>query len=554
MATLLQSLSGSGRSSPSHIVKKSQTSPKHQNSVKKQQVTPEETVPGVGGLVLASALPENLLPPEVLLVEPTPQEIKKGSTRSIFLNTPLDDEELNKLVELEKEISRQGRAMPNGMRIHALRCLQHAKGNVPKAIERLDQSYSFRLKWLPLHEKDVVDDLRKGAMYWHGRDHRCRPCLVIRACRLGHDFVADPDRIIRVAVWLLEFMLRYGLCPGRVENWGVIVDLDKAGQDGYPSVTLINNLVQTLQGNYRFRMAWTKILHAPFWFTPLWSAIKSVVPGESVQKVEMLSKNFGQTLLKLMAPHQLEERYGGTAKNLEGPNDFFPMRSIPGPFAVDSKRAQSPPVNMKLHELVSHEFHEGVLLDRSRQSEWEKSVSAASLTSSTATYLRSQCSLQVRPCRNIVDINELLQVKSSAIYDDGIVRIRSSMTIQSMAKMNEEEENPELQDIPVWIRADLGYNSAQTKCCSATHGTEDETTTGTPNSTPGGTPHSAPAPPAAILELMAPPEPDALALPAAAEKEQDRDQKANISFDSPTVKSGQGPFGWCSCERVRPCA
>jgi len=130
------------------------------------------------------------------------------------------------------------------------------------------------------------------------------------------------------------------------------------------------------------------------------------------------------------------------------------------------------------------------------------------------------------------------------------------MPIHTAVKINQEEqiENPELQDIPVWIRADLGYNSVQTKCCSATHGTEDETTTGTPNSTPGGTPHSAPAPPAAILELMAPPEPDALALPAAAEKEQDRDQKANISLDSPTVKSGQGPFGWCSCERVRPCA
>jgi len=551
MATLLQSLSSSRRASPSHIVKKSQTSPKHQNSAKfsksqkldaTPEVTLEETVPGVGGLVLESPLPENLLPPEVLLVEPTPQEIKKGSTRSVFLNTPLDDEELNKLAELEKEICRQGRAMPNGMRIHALRCLQHAKGNVPKAIERLDQSYSFRMKWLPLREKDVIDDLRKGAMYWHGRDSRCRPCLVIRACRLGQDFVADPDRIIRVAVWLLEFMLRYGLCPGRVENWGVIVDLEKAGQDGYPSVTLINNLVTTLQGNYRFRMAWTKILHTPFWFTPLWSAIKSVVPGESVQKVEMLSKNFSQTLLKLMAPHQLEERYGGTAKTLDGPDDFFPMRCIPGPFAVDSKPTQSPPVNMKLHELVSHEFHEGVLLDRSRQSEWEKSVCSASLSSSSATYLRSQCSLQARPCLNIADITELLQVKSPV---DGFVRVQSSMPIHTAVKINEEEqiENPELQDIPAWIRADLGYNSAPTKRCSTTHGTAADA-------------RSMPALPAVALEHMAPQETDASAMRAAAPKDlaQDRDQSANISFDSPTVRSGQGAFRWCSCEGVRPCA
>merc|ERR1719502_850457 len=53
------------------------------------------TLPGVGGLELKSPLPDHLLPPEVLLLEPTAAEIRDPQTqiRMLFVNTPLDDDE-----------------------------------------------------------------------------------------------------------------------------------------------------------------------------------------------------------------------------------------------------------------------------------------------------------------------------------------------------------------------------------------------------------------------------------------------------------------------------
>lgn len=357
---------------------------------------PEDRVPGCGGLQLDSQLPDHILPPEVLLVQPTQEEIIVGGLRMIFLNTPLSDEENALLQALEAEVVQSGKKVPKAMEIQRLRLIQQAKNNVRKAVAQLEGNFAFRMKNLPLREADVLVDLQKGGMYWGGRDFRCRPTLIIRAGRLDKDLMNDAERTTRLAVFLLEYMIRYGMCPGRVENWGVIVDLENAGAHGVPPISTINSLVTTLQGIYRYRMVWTKIVNAPWWFTGIWVGIKKVVPGESVKKVEILGTNMA-SLAALFEPAQLEARYGGGAPNLDAPSDFFPRRFVPGPF--DPGQRAAGPLNggelLRLHEFTTTDFHEGCVWNVATQNLWLPRATTSLLTPKAAKHVKATCNKDV---------------------------------------------------------------------------------------------------------------------------------------------------------------
>lgn len=371
---------------------------------------PEERVPGCGGLQLDSPLPDHILPPEVLLVNPMQEEIIVGGARMIFLNTPLTAEETSMLQALETEIQQDGKKVPKAMEIQRLRLLQQSKNNVRKAVAQLENNFAFRMKNLPLREADILVDLQKGGMYWGGRDFRCRPSLIIRAGRLDKDLMNDAERTTRLAVFLLEYMIRYGMCPGRVENWGVIVDLDNAGAHGVPPVSTINSLVTTLQGIYRYRMVWTKIVNAPWWFTGIWTGIKRVVPGESVKKVEILGSNMAN-LAALFEPAQLEQRYGGGAPNLDAPSDFFPRKFMPGPFAPAQRATGSLAGDrvLRLHEFTSSEFHEGAEWRSETKHLWLPRAARSLLTPQSASHVKATCGKDVAATETLEQALLILQ-------------------------------------------------------------------------------------------------------------------------------------------------
>merc|ERR1719223_1475938 len=110
------------------------------------------------------------------------------------------------------------------MRPHALRILQSAKFNLDKAASMIDTAAKERVTRLPLTEAEVLPALRQGFVYWHGRDRCCRPCLVIRLSRLG-ELVKDKERAIRAVIFALEYIVRFGMVPGRVENWVALLDM-----------------------------------------------------------------------------------------------------------------------------------------------------------------------------------------------------------------------------------------------------------------------------------------------------------------------------------------
>jgi len=391
------------------------------------EVPPDE-VPSIGGFV-DRVEPHNefLLPPEVVLFEPTEAEVfhLASGARQIFLNTPLTEHEHAGLGEMHRLLAKRGIGGNNGdfpkyMEQNALRMLQTAKFNVPKAVDMMKTLVKERVRRLPISEPDVVDDLRSGWIYWHGRDRQCRPCLVIRMERIG-DMMRDKERTVRSVIATLEYALRYAMVPGRVENWVVIIDL--ANVFSVVSPMHIGSLSSTaaaigttLEKVYCGRMVWIKIINMPGGAV-LSKVINSTIPADKKDKV-----NFPQDVPAALAEHfehnQLEQRYGGTAPDLK-PSETYPYRFFPNPRGDAARgrvHTESQPFvhransevreteDFSLHDSANLPLHEGTLWDDSSahaRARWLNSAASSSLTPAAAEALSNLRGQVVEPCRDV---------------------------------------------------------------------------------------------------------------------------------------------------------
>mmetsp|Transcript_43041 Transcript_43041/g.77829 ORF Transcript_43041/g.77829 Transcript_43041/m.77829 type:complete len:616 (+) Transcript_43041:209-2056(+) len=389
----------------------------------------EMDFPGIGGCVrLQAPHSEHLLPAEVVLFEPSAEDMfalgamsptcSSKHVRFIFLNTHLTHEEVDALARLRQEWRRQhktgGRAdendeLPEFIRLNALRILQYKRFDAAKSVDLIELCLQERVQRLPLTEADTLPDLSSGAMYWHGRDHKCRPCLVVRISRMA-DLIKDKERCVKLVIFVLEYAIRFAMVPGRVENWVVLVDLEHASKIvslyELPAMCLTAKAIATtLESVYCCRMVWIKLLNMPHF---MGKVVQSVIPAEKKKKVSVVEDH--RELLQSFEPNQLEARYGGTAPDLE-PHEVYPFKFFPnargptrGPAASDgnlrsmttssttasslvrpaSPRSEPP---TSLHRFTSRSFHEGQIWDPSAPEAWMQQAKASSLTPEAAEAL-----------------------------------------------------------------------------------------------------------------------------------------------------------------------
>lgn len=363
----------------------------------------------------------HLLPAEVLLFEPTVEDIfsksvrGKRSTRHIFLNQPLTDIEVSSLAELrgEWEALTGDPELPDFAGVQALRLLQHVNFSIPRALQLIQMIRTERVGRLPLTEESVLEDLRSGFMYLHGRDRRCRPCVVIRLARMG-EMQADMERAVRLVIFVLEYAIRYAMVPGRVENWVVVLDLENVMQ----TVSMLHlsshaklglALGKLLETVYCERMVWMMIVNLPG-NKVIGRLIESLIPAEKKAKVKFPT-NIAAAMRRHFEPGQLEARYGGTAPDL-APEEAYPFRFFPnarGPPAASLRAAPKPPSassgGTSWHALCDRSFHTGTLWDRrpeaGEEARWLSEARSARLPPASAAGLSQLLGRAVLPCSSM---------------------------------------------------------------------------------------------------------------------------------------------------------
>jgi len=255
---------------------------------------------------------------------------------------------------------------------------------------------NMRVKWFPLTDHDLLEDLKKGFMYWHGRDKQCHPCLVWKLGRVTQ--FKTKEAAIRICLFVMEYGVRYAMVPGRVENWILVVDLSNVGLSHSSAMTtsILKNTGTILESVFCGRNYKTKIMSLPW---VIRSTVNSFIPDDKRDKVEFVADNDrANTMLELFEPHQLEEDYGGTCPNL-APEETYPFKFFP-----NATGSTSIGDDKSLHMFTDRSFHEGALWDTFSdqvKQEWVGIAKRQSLPPSAVEELKEFGVDSVKPCQDL---------------------------------------------------------------------------------------------------------------------------------------------------------
>jgi len=274
------------------------------------------------------------LPMEALTYDPRPEDIitqfKNGDReRKIYCSIELTETELEQINGLRRE-SNKRQWLPS-ISIMAGRFLSRARGDAKKAVDLMQKTQDWRLEYFkggPVADESVIEDLKHGIVYFTGRDRSLRPTLVIRANRIPQQWYKEKsvDKLIRILIFCMEYMLRYMLVPGRVENNCVIVDLKGLGISQVP-IGALKEVYGIMSHHYIGRVYKFYICNMSGTLSMVAGAAKAILTDRQKQKLCILSNN--DELQKEFARHHLEEDLGGQRPQIQ---KFFPFPLLAGPF------------------------------------------------------------------------------------------------------------------------------------------------------------------------------------------------------------------------------
>jgi len=117
---------------------------------------------------------------------------------------------------------------------------------------------------------------------------------------------------------MIEYVRERFFLPGQVENWIIVMDMEQMGLMNIPFKTL-KSVLETLQSLYRCTSARIFLFNVSGTFHFLWSTVQGFLEAHTKKKINITKLNMCDALQNLVAPHQLQQKFGGSAPNFEGP-------------------------------------------------------------------------------------------------------------------------------------------------------------------------------------------------------------------------------------------
>ena len=215
-----------------------------------------------------------------------------------------------------------------------LRVILGCKYDIKKAYAALINSISWRsinlinsfYTLLPF----CKELLNSGSIYFHGRDHRFRPLLILNVERFNLKQYSSVSYSYLLC-FLLEFAIQKLMIPGQIENWIVITDLNSKGLTKLP-LNDMKKVIKTLQDNFRCRMSVNYVVNAPTSLRFMWGMIKNFIEEHTIKKIKILKESEPQEMKAHFAQNQVERKYGGCAPNL---TTFWPPCFPTTPYEVE---------------------------------------------------------------------------------------------------------------------------------------------------------------------------------------------------------------------------
>jgi len=206
---------------------------------------------------------------------------------------------------------------------NSLRFLQARTYDFEKTIEIIKDHLIWRKENIPLRMTDksieILNDL--GFVYFHGRDCKFRPTIVVNAkVYMQNQSNYAYENWIFAFIYLLEYGIKNLLLPGQIENWNIICDLADVSVLFLPAD--FKKIFATLQCNYRCRLYVMYLLNMSSFIVFLWDLIKKMLDPTTERKLKILPKGQVDEMFRFINPEMIEKKFGGTAPNVT--HNFFP--------------------------------------------------------------------------------------------------------------------------------------------------------------------------------------------------------------------------------------
>jgi len=286
---------------------------------------------------------DSLIPQDAHLFFPAEKEKFAGEGKKLIrwvfegetTYEPFENQQLDLLYE---EFKKQNVTLPDTWRrSDSLKFLIACSFDINKAIKGIQEYVAWRHATLPIElTPQILDYLNSGFLYMHGRDHRFRPILVLNCYKIDPKTV-DIDLLLLTMGYFLEYVIHNMLLPGQVERWVFIEDLKGMGITSIPFAAL-SKILSFLQNNFRSRLHKMYIMNSPTSLYFSWKMIKPLLEETTTAKINFSKDNKNEDLWKHTNKSQVEQRFGGTAANID--QDYWPPKCPSSEYYIATDKPQ----------------------------------------------------------------------------------------------------------------------------------------------------------------------------------------------------------------------
>ncbi|GLC39215.1 hypothetical protein PLESTM_000864700 [Pleodorina starrii] len=183
--------------------------------------------------------------------------------------------------------------------------------------------------WFVFNERREYDRLFPTGL--HKTDKEGHPVLIQQLGRVNISALyklTNDDRIRLAHIAENEHLRRvvFPACSrvsGRpIDQLFTIIDLEGVAFTSVMRTTSLLKMFMAMDSNnYPETLAHMTIINAPGWFSTSWSAVKSVLSGDTVRKIEILGKDYQSALLRHIPRANLLVEYGGLSRGCVTDNE-----------------------------------------------------------------------------------------------------------------------------------------------------------------------------------------------------------------------------------------
>jgi hypothetical protein len=192
-------------------------------------------------------------------------------------------------------------------------------------------------------------------IYMSGRDNRFRPNIIIKLDIFKKKFKKYSIEEWKTALtFLLEYIIKYTLIPGKVETWNILLDMKDFGL--YTPTQEMKDICIFVQKHYRCRLNRLYFLNMSTLATVLFQLVPTLLGSSSEKKLIIIRDT--DDLFKSINRSQIEKRYGGEVGQVDS---FFPPCEVSSEYFVST---DDPDKLISVDDIVIKKKYKNMRTDR----------------------------------------------------------------------------------------------------------------------------------------------------------------------------------------------